>query len=82
MEGFFNSQNTVHTVDTGFLCILIIFINSFSMSLFLFNISIEIFQKLSPGTLTVTAKSSFEEALLGLQKLMSAVNDIREGISR
>ncbi|XP_061201694.1 transcriptional protein SWT1 isoform X2 [Neopsephotus bourkii] len=44
--------------------------------------SIEIFQKLGPGTVTVTAKSSFEEALLGLQKLMSAVNDIREGISR
>ncbi|XP_033919492.1 transcriptional protein SWT1 isoform X2 [Melopsittacus undulatus] len=44
--------------------------------------SIEIFQKLGPGMVTVTAKSSFEEALLGLQKLMSAVNDIREGISR
>ncbi|XP_065530290.1 transcriptional protein SWT1 isoform X2 [Lathamus discolor] len=44
--------------------------------------SIEIFQKLGPGTITVTTKSSFEEALLGLQKLMSAVNDIREGISR
>ncbi|XP_030351701.1 transcriptional protein SWT1 isoform X3 [Strigops habroptila] len=44
--------------------------------------SIEIFQKLGPGTVTVTAKSSFEEAFLGLQKLMSAVNDIREGISR
>ncbi|NXD67718.1 SWT1 protein, partial [Eolophus roseicapillus] len=44
--------------------------------------SIEIFQKLGPGTVTVTAKSSFEEAFLGLQKLMSAVNGIREGISR
>ncbi|KFQ48239.1 Transcriptional protein SWT1, partial [Nestor notabilis] len=44
--------------------------------------SIEIFQKLGPSTATVTAKSSYEEAFLGLQKLMSAVNDIREGISR
>ncbi|NXK72384.1 SWT1 protein, partial [Amazona guildingii] len=44
--------------------------------------SIEIFQKLGPGMVTVTAKSSFEEAFLGLQKLMSAVSDIREGISR
>ncbi|KAK4820392.1 hypothetical protein QYF61_025566 [Mycteria americana] len=44
--------------------------------------SIEIFQKLDPNTLTLTAKSSFEEAFLGLQKLLAAVNDIREGISR
>uniref|UniRef100_A0A8C0B995 Transcriptional protein SWT1 n=1 Tax=Buteo japonicus TaxID=224669 RepID=A0A8C0B995_9AVES len=43
--------------------------------------SIEIFQKLDPNTVTVTAKSSFEEAFLGLQKLLAAVNDIREGIS-
>ncbi|XP_068272937.1 transcriptional protein SWT1 isoform X1 [Nyctibius grandis] len=44
--------------------------------------SIEIFQKLDPNAMTVTAKSSFEEAFLGLQKLLAAVNDIREGISR
>ncbi|KAM9544260.1 transcriptional protein SWT1 isoform 5-T6 [Guaruba guarouba] len=44
--------------------------------------SIEIFRKLGPGMVTVTAKSSFEEAFLGLQKLMSAVSDICEGISR
>ncbi|XP_056212124.1 transcriptional protein SWT1 isoform X2 [Falco biarmicus] len=44
--------------------------------------SIEIFQKLDPSTVTVTTKSSFEEAFLGLQKLLVAVNDIREGISR
>ncbi|XP_074733225.1 transcriptional protein SWT1 isoform X1 [Strix uralensis] len=44
--------------------------------------SIEIFQKLDPNTVTMTAKSSFEEAFLGLQKLLAAVNDIREGISR
>ncbi|NXJ00230.1 SWT1 protein, partial [Psophia crepitans] len=44
--------------------------------------SIEIFQKLDPSTVTVTAKSSFEEAFLGLQKLLAAVNDIRDGISR
>ncbi|NXI49204.1 SWT1 protein, partial [Chloroceryle aenea] len=44
--------------------------------------SIEIFQKLDPNTVTVTTKSSFEEAFLGLQKLLTAVNDIREGISR
>ncbi|XP_076195674.1 transcriptional protein SWT1 isoform X1 [Aptenodytes patagonicus] len=44
--------------------------------------SIEIFQKLDPNTVTLTAKSSFEEAFLGLQKLLAAVNDIREGISR
>ncbi|NWX18136.1 SWT1 protein, partial [Aegotheles bennettii] len=44
--------------------------------------SIEIFQKLDPSALTMTAKSSFEEAFLGLQKLLAAVNDIREGISR
>uniref|UniRef100_A0A8B9SN02 Transcriptional protein SWT1 n=2 Tax=Anas TaxID=8835 RepID=A0A8B9SN02_ANAPL len=40
--------------------------------------SLEIFQKLDPHT--VTAKSSFEEAFLGLQKLLAAVNDILEGI--
>ncbi|XP_064310444.1 transcriptional protein SWT1 isoform X2 [Phalacrocorax carbo] len=44
--------------------------------------SIEIFQKLGPNAVTFTAKSSFEEAFLGLQKLLAAVNDIREGISR
>ncbi|NWT42730.1 SWT1 protein, partial [Chroicocephalus maculipennis] len=44
--------------------------------------SIEIFQKLDPNSVTVTAKSSFEEAFLGLQKLLAAVNGIREGISR
>ncbi|XP_074763154.1 transcriptional protein SWT1 [Athene noctua] len=44
--------------------------------------SIEIFQKLDPNTVTMTAKSSFEEAFLGLQKLLAAVNDIHEGISR
>ncbi|NXJ73707.1 SWT1 protein, partial [Trogon melanurus] len=44
--------------------------------------SIEIFQKLDPSTIAVTAKASFEEAFLGLQKLLAAVNDIREGISR
>ncbi|KFP65520.1 Transcriptional protein SWT1, partial [Cariama cristata] len=44
--------------------------------------SIEIFQKLDPSTVTVATKSSFEEAFLGLQKLLAAVNDIREGISR
>ncbi|XP_062437936.1 transcriptional protein SWT1 isoform X2 [Rhea pennata] len=44
--------------------------------------SVEIFQKLDPNTVTVTAKSSFEEAFLGLQKLIAAVNDILEGIRR
>ncbi|XP_014803978.1 PREDICTED: transcriptional protein SWT1 [Calidris pugnax] len=44
--------------------------------------SIEVFQKLDPNTVTVAAKSSFEEAFLGLQKLLAAVNGIREGISR
>ncbi|XP_075278839.1 transcriptional protein SWT1 isoform X2 [Opisthocomus hoazin] len=44
--------------------------------------SIEIFQKLDPSAVTMSAKSSFEEAFLGLQKLLAAVNDIREGISR
>ncbi|XP_067997417.1 transcriptional protein SWT1 isoform X3 [Melanerpes formicivorus] len=42
--------------------------------------SIEIFQKLDPNA--VTAKPLFEEAFLGLQKLLAAVNDILEGISR
>ncbi|NWR60053.1 SWT1 protein, partial [Bucorvus abyssinicus] len=41
--------------------------------------SIEIFRKLDPNTVT---KSSFEEAFLGLEKLLAAVNDICEGISR
>ncbi|KGL86446.1 Transcriptional protein SWT1 [Charadrius vociferus] len=44
--------------------------------------SIDIFQKLDPNAVTVTTKSSFEEAFLGLQKLLAAVNGIREGISR
>nr|XP_013811767.1 PREDICTED: transcriptional protein SWT1 isoform X1 [Apteryx mantelli mantelli] len=44
--------------------------------------SVEIFQKLDPNTVTVTAESSFEEAFLGLQKLIAAVNDILEGIRR
>ncbi|KFQ68554.1 Transcriptional protein SWT1, partial [Phaethon lepturus] len=44
--------------------------------------SIEIFQKLDPNAVTLPAKSSFEEAFVGLQKLLAAVNDIREGISR
>ncbi|KFP75470.1 Transcriptional protein SWT1, partial [Acanthisitta chloris] len=44
--------------------------------------SIEIFQKLDPNAVTMAAKSSFEEAFLGLQKLLAAVKDIREGISR
>ncbi|NXC19276.1 SWT1 protein, partial [Corythaeola cristata] len=42
----------------------------------------EIFQKLDLSAVTVTAKSAFEEAFLGLQKLLAAVNGIREGISR
>ncbi|NXC44337.1 SWT1 protein, partial [Penelope pileata] len=41
---------------------------------------LEIFQKLESNT--VIAKSSFEEAFLGLQKLLAAVNDILEGIRR
>ncbi|NXA17272.1 SWT1 protein, partial [Ibidorhyncha struthersii] len=44
--------------------------------------SIEIFQKLDLNAVTVTTKSSFEEAFLGLQKLLAAVNGIHEGISR
>ncbi|NXL51657.1 SWT1 protein, partial [Podilymbus podiceps] len=44
--------------------------------------SIEIFQKLDTNAVTMTAKSSFEEAFLGLQKLLAAVNDVHEGISR
>ncbi|NXY81246.1 SWT1 protein, partial [Alcedo cyanopectus] len=44
--------------------------------------SIEIFQKLDPNTATVTSESLFKEAFLGLQRLLTAVNDIREGISR
>jgi len=37
---------------------------------------------LDPSAVTMSAKSSLEEAFLGLQKLLAAVNDIREGISR
>ncbi|NXT50100.1 SWT1 protein, partial [Pluvianellus socialis] len=44
--------------------------------------SAEIFQKLDPSAVTATTKSSFEEAFLALQKLLAAVNGIREGISR
>ncbi|NWI99068.1 SWT1 protein, partial [Crypturellus undulatus] len=44
--------------------------------------SVEIFQKLDPNTIAVISKSSFEEAFLGLQKLIAAVNDILEGIRR
>ncbi|KAJ7415315.1 hypothetical protein BTVI_38631 [Pitangus sulphuratus] len=44
--------------------------------------SIDIFQKLDPSAVTMAAKSSFEEAFLGLQKLLAAVRDIQEGISR
>ncbi|NXU85859.1 SWT1 protein, partial [Xiphorhynchus elegans] len=44
--------------------------------------SIEIFQKLDPSAVTMAAKASFEEAFLGLQKLLAAVKDIHEGISR
>ncbi|NXA49005.1 SWT1 protein, partial [Nothocercus julius] len=44
--------------------------------------SVEIFQKFDPNTVAVTSKSSFEEAFLGLQKLIAAVNDILEGIRR
>ncbi|XP_048168202.1 transcriptional protein SWT1 isoform X4 [Corvus hawaiiensis] len=44
--------------------------------------SIELFQKLDPSAVTMAAKASFEEAFLGLQKLLAAVKDIREGIGR
>ncbi|NXA88443.1 SWT1 protein, partial [Melanocharis versteri] len=44
--------------------------------------SIELFQKLDPGAVAMAAKASFEEAFLGLQKLLAAVKDIREGIGR
>ncbi|XP_025049249.1 transcriptional protein SWT1 isoform X2 [Alligator sinensis] len=44
--------------------------------------SIDIFQKLNPSIISTIAKTSFEEAFLGLQKLMAAVNDILEGIRR
>ncbi|NXU17117.1 SWT1 protein, partial [Pardalotus punctatus] len=44
--------------------------------------SIELFQKLDPSAVTVAAKASFEEAFLGLQKLLAAVKDIQEGIGR
>ncbi|NWI93348.1 SWT1 protein, partial [Pitta sordida] len=44
--------------------------------------STEIFQKLDPSAVTIAAKPLFEEAFLGLQKLLAAVKDIREGISR
>ncbi|NXK97019.1 SWT1 protein, partial [Formicarius rufipectus] len=44
--------------------------------------SIEIFQKLEPSAVPVAARSSFEEAFVGLQKLLAAVKDIQEGIGR
>ncbi|NWI75259.1 SWT1 protein, partial [Dryoscopus gambensis] len=44
--------------------------------------SVELFQKLDPGAVNMAAKASFEEAFLGLQKLLAAVKDIREGIGR
>lgn len=44
--------------------------------------SIELFQKLDPSAVTMATKVSFEEAFLGLQKLLAAVKDIREGIGR
>ncbi|XP_059583647.1 transcriptional protein SWT1 [Alligator mississippiensis] len=44
--------------------------------------SIDIFQKLNPSIISTIAKTLFEEAFLGLQKLMAAVNDILEGIRR
>ncbi|XP_032923735.1 transcriptional protein SWT1 isoform X2 [Catharus ustulatus] len=44
--------------------------------------SIELFQKLDPSAVPMAAKASFEEAFLGLQKLLAAVKDIREGIGR
>ncbi|XP_019356792.1 PREDICTED: transcriptional protein SWT1 isoform X3 [Gavialis gangeticus] len=44
--------------------------------------SIDIFQKLNPSIISTIAKTSFEEAFLGLQKLMAAVNDILDGIRR
>lgn len=58
-------------------------INCFSgSSSFLLNFSAELFQKLDPSAVTMAAKASFEEAFLGLQKLLAAVKDIREGIGR
>uniref|UniRef100_A0A8C3QMZ9 Transcriptional protein SWT1 n=1 Tax=Cyanoderma ruficeps TaxID=181631 RepID=A0A8C3QMZ9_9PASS len=44
--------------------------------------SVELFQKLDPSAVTMAAKATFEEAFLGLQKLLAAVKDIREGIGR
>ncbi|XP_074858343.1 transcriptional protein SWT1 [Carettochelys insculpta] len=45
--------------------------------------SIDIFQKLDQNIITTTAKmSSLEEAFLGLQKLMAAVNNILAGIRK
>ncbi|XP_023803444.1 transcriptional protein SWT1 isoform X1 [Cyanistes caeruleus] len=44
--------------------------------------SIELFQKLDPSAVTMASKASFEEAVFGLQKLLAAVKDIREGIGR
>ncbi|XP_030809163.1 transcriptional protein SWT1 isoform X1 [Camarhynchus parvulus] len=44
--------------------------------------SIELFQKLDPSAVTMAGKASFEEAFLGLQKLLAAVKDIHEGIGR
>ncbi|NXV00765.1 SWT1 protein, partial [Cettia cetti] len=44
--------------------------------------SVELFQKLDCSAVTMAAKASFEEAFLGLQKLLAAVKDIHEGIGR
>ncbi|NWZ10694.1 SWT1 protein, partial [Agelaius phoeniceus] len=44
--------------------------------------SIELFQKLDPSAVSMAGKASFEEAFVGLQKLLAAVKDIREGIGR
>ncbi|XP_018863173.1 transcriptional protein SWT1 isoform X2 [Parus major] len=46
------------------------------------EICIELFQKLDPSAVTMASKASFEEAFFGLQKLLAAVKDIREGIGR
>ncbi|NXM92241.1 SWT1 protein, partial [Oenanthe oenanthe] len=72
LEGVWNTMNL-------YSC----FINCFSISsLSLLNFVIELFQKLDPSAVTMAAKASFEEAFLGLQKLLAAVKDIREGIGR
>lgn len=57
-------------------------LTAFLSLLFLLNFSIELFQKLDPSAVPMAAKASFEEAFLGLQKLLAAVKDIREGIGR